>query len=62
MSYFIAFIRDDDFEWCVFETMNRKYAISVFEDMSAPPEYRMELRATTEPVETYRTYEVIYEA
>ncbi len=62
MNYFISFIDDADFEWCVLETTDKEYAVRAFDDMSAPPGYRMELRATTEPVETYRTYEVLYKA
>ena len=59
MNYFIAFISEEEFEWCVLETTDYEYALMVFEDLSAPPGWNMELRATYESVETYRTYEVL---
>ncbi len=59
MNYFIAFIRKDEFEWCVFETTDEKYAYKVFDDLCAPPGYNMELRCTPEPIETYRSYGIL---
>lgn len=59
MNYFIAFMTEDEFEWCVLQTTDEDYAYKVFEDLSAPPGYNMELRCTTENIETYRTYEVL---
>ena len=59
MNYFIAFVRDDEFEWCVFRTTDKDYAIKVFEDLDAPPEYTAELRCTTEDIETYKSYDVM---
>lgn len=59
MNYFIVFINEEEFEWCVLETTDYEYALMVFEDLSAPPGWNMELRATYESVETYRTYEVL---
>lgn len=59
MNYFIAFMREDEFEWCVLQTTDEEYAYRVFEDISAPPGYNVELRCTEEDIETYRTYEVL---
>ena len=62
MTYFIVFIHDDnESEWCIFETKDSDYALKVFYDICTPPEYKKELRKTYEPLETYRTYEVIVE-
>ena len=59
-NYIVVFINDEDeFEWCVVETTDETYARRVCRDMTPPPEYRVELRAITEPVETYRSYEVV---
>lgn len=59
MNYFIVFYNEEEFEWCVLETTDEVYAYRVFEDLSAPPDWNMELRCTEEPVETYRSYEVL---
>lgn len=59
MNYFITFFNKDEFEWCVLQTTDEEYAYKVFEDLSAPPDWNMELRCTTENIETYRTYEVL---
>ena len=59
MNYFIVFLRQDKFEWCVLETEDEDYAYQVFEDMSAPPDWNMELRATEEDVDTCLNYEVL---
>ena len=59
MIYFITFIREDEFEWCVFNTHNKEYAYKTFEDLFSPPEYDMELRVTNEPIETFRNYDVL---
>lgn len=60
MNYFIALITEDEmFEWCILQTADKDYAYKVFKDLSAPPGYNMELRCTTEDIETYRTYDVL---
>lgn len=59
MNYFICLINRDGFEWCILQTEDEEYAYRVFEDLSAPPDWNTELRATEESVETYRTYEVL---
>ena len=59
MNYFIAFIAEDEFEWCVMESTDFDYISKIYESMSAPPGYNTELRATEEDIETYRTYEVL---
>ena len=59
MNYFIVFMREDDFEWCVFSTDDYDYAVKVFEDLSTPPYWNMELRETKEDIDTYETYEVL---
>ena len=58
-TYFIAFIDGEDFEWCVFQSEDKDFACKVYDNLCCPPEYRMELRSTVEPLETYRTYDVI---
>lgn len=59
MNYFIVFLSEDDWDWCVFETTNENYAYKVYEDLVPPPEYYKELRCTNESIETYRTYDVL---
>ena len=59
MNYFIAFMTEDEFDWCVLQTTDEEYAYRVFEDLDAPPGFNVELRCTTEDIETYRTYEVL---
>ena len=59
MTYFIALIRQDDFEWCVLQTEDEEYVYRVFEDFCAPPNWNVELRTTEEDVDTYRNYEVL---
>ena len=55
MNYFIVFLREDDYEWCVFQTTSEDYANRVFDDLCSPPYWNMELRATEEDVDTYTT-------
>ena len=59
MNYFIVFIKEDGFEWCILETTDDLYATRVFEDLSTPPGYNMELRQTEEDVDTHLNYEVL---
>ena len=59
MTYFIALIREDEFEWCILQTEDDVYAHSVFEDLNPPPGCNMELRCTEEDIETYRTYDIL---
>ncbi len=59
MNYFIAFIDENDFDWCVFETTDKNYAYRVYEDLVPPPEYYKELRKTSEPIDTYLSYDII---
>lgn len=59
MNYFIAFIGEDEFEWCVLQTTDKEYATKVFKDLDSPPGWNMELRATEESIETYRSYYVL---
>lgn len=58
-NYFIVFMGDDEFEWCVLQSTDFAYITKVYEEMSAPPGYSMELRVTREPIETYRSYDVL---
>ena len=37
MNYFIAFIGEDEFEWCVLQTTDKEYATKVFKDLDSPP-------------------------
>lgn len=59
MNYFICFIGDDEFDWCVFDTTNKNYALRVYEDLVPPPEYYKELRCTKEPIDTYLSYDIL---
>lgn len=59
MNYFISFVSDDDFDWCVFETTDKNYAKRVYDDLVPPPEYYKELRKTSEPIDTYLSYDII---
>lgn len=59
MNYYIAFITEDGFDWCVLESTDYDYIYRVFEDLSAPPGFNMELRVTEEDVDTHVTYEVL---
>ena len=57
--YFIALIDKDGMDWCILESSDYDYIYRVFENMSAPPEYDMELRGTTEDIDTYFTWDVL---
>lgn len=59
MNYFIVFIGEYDFDWCVFETTDENYAYRVYEDLVPPPEYYKELRQTSEPIDTYLYYDIL---
>lgn len=61
LNYFVVFVRDtDDFEWRVFETTGKEYAVEIFKGLVIPPEYdRKELRATEESGDTHLSYEVL---
>jgi hypothetical protein len=59
MNYFIAFIDENDFDWCVFETTDENYAYRVYEDLVPPPEYYKELRCTNESIDTYLDYDIL---
>ena len=59
MNYYIAFLNEEGFEWCVLQTTDKEYAYKVFEDMCPPPGYNMELRATEEDIDTHINYEVL---
>lgn len=58
-NYFISFIDSEGNDWCIMESTDYDYLCRVFEDMSAPPEYRMESRGTNESVDTCLTWEVL---
>lgn len=59
MNYFIVFINDEGFEWGVLENTDYKYSLRVFEDLSAPPGWKIELRQTEEDVDTHLFYELL---
>lgn len=59
MNYFICFINSEDFDWCALETTDMEYAHRVFEDLLAPPGWKMELRCTEEDIDTYINYELL---
>lgn len=58
-NYLIMLIDENDDDWCVFTTTDYDYAIDLFDRMTPPPGYNMELRETTEDVDTYVDYLVI---
>ena len=59
MNYYIAFVRSDGFEWAVIESTEYRYINTLFDNLTPPPEYHKELRATTEDIDTHLSYEVI---
>lgn len=59
MNYYIAFINKSGFDWCVMESTNKDYITAVFDNLTPPPEYTKELRATPESIDTHLIYEVI---
>ena len=58
-NYYIALIDKDGNEWGILESTDYDYIYRVFEDMSAPPDYDMELRGTNEDVDTHLDYTVL---
>lgn len=59
MNYYIAFITEDGTDWCVLAGTDYDYITTIFETLSAPPGFNMELRATEEDIDTHVTYEVL---
>ncbi len=59
MNYYIVFIDKDDFEWCVISGTDEEFMFNLFEEISPPPGYNMELRSTDEDLDTHLYYEVI---
>lgn len=57
--YMIVVSDDDGMEWCLLNTTDKKYAEKVYRDLCLPSYYTVELRATTDNPETYRSYTVI---
>lgn len=58
MNYYIAFITEDGSEWNVMESTDYDYIYDVFENLSAPPGFNMELRAIEEDADE-EDYEVL---
>lgn len=59
MNYFVVLIDKDEFEYCILQTKNKKYAYKVFRDLFIIPDYKIELRATKEDIDLYLNYEVL---
>ena len=59
MNYYIVFIDKDDFEWAIISGIDEEYMFDLFEQMSPPPGYNMELRSTDEDLDTHLNYKVI---
>ena len=58
-KYYIALIDDNDMDWCILESDDYDYLLDIFEKMSAPPGYNMELRRRDEDIDTHLFYEVL---
>ena len=59
MHYLIVWINEERFEWCILATDDEDFACKIFEELSAPPGWNIELRATEEDIDTYLNYEVL---
>ena len=59
MRYYIASINKDGYDWAILESNDLDYITRVFNDLSLPPGYTMELRETAESLDTHLNYNVL---
>lgn len=59
MNYLICFVNENGEDWCIVSGDGYDYMYNLFEKMSPPPGWNMELRETEEDVDTYMDYTVI---
>lgn len=58
-TYYISIVKKDGFEWGLMESLDYDYIEKIFNLMAIPPEYSyMELRGTTEDIDTHLNYDV----